>query len=117
MRVADEPVEVKRLTRLNEYGPDDLFVCCASFEDRCLSSISTMGIDYRTNFAVIFVMTLASFVTWLIYQYMLVPSESNVFYIIFNLKSPPDLSYLRTIAFILVIASLVLDPDNVQTVF
>jgi electron transport complex protein RnfA len=52
-------------------------------------------------------MTLASFVTWLIYQYMLVPSESNVFYIIFGLQSPPDLSYLRTIAFILVIASLV----------
>jgi electron transport complex protein RnfA len=59
------------------------------------------------GFAVIFVMTLASFVTWLIYEYMLVPSESNIFYIIFNLENPPDLTYLRTIAFILVIASLV----------
>ncbi len=55
MKVAEEPVEVERLTRLNEYGPDDLFFCCASFEDRCLSSASKMGIDYRTNYAIIFV--------------------------------------------------------------
>ena len=55
MRTADEPIEVKQLTRLNEYGPDDLFICCASFEDRCLSSVSKMGIDYRTRFAIIFV--------------------------------------------------------------
>ena len=55
MKIPVEPVEVKRLTRLNEYGPDDLFICCASFEDRCLSSTSRMGIDYRTNFAIIFV--------------------------------------------------------------
>jgi len=55
MRVPVEPVEVERLARLNEYGPDDLFICCASFEDRCLSSASIMGIDYRTNFAIIFV--------------------------------------------------------------
>jgi hypothetical protein len=55
MRVAEEPIEVERLTRLNEYGPDDLFICCASFEDRCLSSISKMGIHYRTRFAIIFV--------------------------------------------------------------
>lgn len=55
--------------------------------------------------AVIFVMTLASTVTWLINQYMLKPSTSNIFYLIFSAK--PDLSYLKTIAFILVIASLV----------
>jgi len=55
MRVPVEPIEVQRLTRLNEYGPDDLFICCASFEERCLSSASRMGIDYRTNFAIIFV--------------------------------------------------------------
>jgi len=42
--------------------------------------------------AVIFVMTLASLVTWLVYMYILVPL---------------DLVYLRTIAFILVIAVLV----------
>jgi len=55
MRMAEEPIEVEHLTRLNEYGPDDLFICCASFEDRCLSSTSKMGVDYRTNFAIIFV--------------------------------------------------------------
>jgi Na+-translocating ferredoxin:NAD+ oxidoreductase subunit A len=42
--------------------------------------------------AVIFVMTLAAIVTWVIFNYILVPL---------------DLVYLRTIAFILVIASLV----------
>lgn len=42
--------------------------------------------------AVIFVMTLAAVVTWLVYNFLLVPF---------------DLVYLRTIAFILVIASLV----------
>jgi electron transport complex protein RnfA len=44
------------------------------------------------SMAVIFVMTLASFVTWLINFYLLIPFE---------------LQYLQTIAFILVIASLV----------
>ncbi len=44
------------------------------------------------GFAVIFVMTLASLVTWLIYNYILFPL---------------DIIYLRTIAFILVIATLV----------
>ena len=42
--------------------------------------------------AVIFVMTMASLVTWFVYNYVLVPLE---------------LTYLRTIAFILVIAALV----------
>jgi len=55
MKPFEEPIEVERLTRLNEYGPDDLFICCASFEDRCLSSTLIMGTDFRTRFAVIFV--------------------------------------------------------------
>ena len=55
MSLAEEPIEVERLTRLNERGPDDLFICCASFEQRCLSSVSRMGVNYRTNFAIIFV--------------------------------------------------------------
>ena len=55
MKAAWEPIEVKRLTKLNEYGPDDLFICCASFEERCLSSTLRMGKDFRTRFAVIFV--------------------------------------------------------------
>lgn len=54
MKASAEPIEVERLTRLNEYGPDDLFICCASFEDRCVSSTLRMGIDYRTSFAIIF---------------------------------------------------------------
>ncbi len=44
------------------------------------------------GFAVTFVMAIASVVTWLIYNYLLIPL---------------DLEYLRTISFILVIASLV----------
>ena len=57
--------------------------------------------------AVTFVMTLASTVTWLIYTYLLAPTSSNVFYHIFKMQSFPDLVFLKTIAFILVIASLV----------
>jgi len=57
--------------------------------------------------AVTFVMTLASTVTWLIYNYLLAPIEANLFYKLFSLKQPPDLTFLKTIAFILVIASLV----------
>ena len=53
---------------------------------RKLSSAFGMGM------AVIFVMTLASFVTWTIYEWVLVPY---------------GITYLRTIVFILVIASLV----------
>lgn len=55
MSVAEPPTEVERLTRLNEYGPDDLFICCASFEERCLASASRMGLNYRANFSIIFV--------------------------------------------------------------
>jgi len=55
MKPFGEPIEVERLTRLNEYGPDDLFICCASFEERCLSSTLRMGTEFRTRFAIIFV--------------------------------------------------------------
>lgn len=59
--------------------------------------------------AVIFVMSLASVVTWAIYNYFLSPTESNVLFILFmkGQGTPPDLTYLRTISFILVIATLV----------
>lgn len=57
-----------------------------------LSSAVGMGM------AVIFVMTLASLVSWLIYYYLLHPETS--FWGV-------DLTFLRTISFILVIASLV----------
>ena len=57
--------------------------------------------------AVTFVLTLASTVTYLIYQYLLAPVPANVFYKIFSLEQPPDLTFLKTIAFILVIAGFV----------
>jgi hypothetical protein len=55
MNTATEPAEITSLSRLNERGPDDLFICCASFEERCLSSTTTMGVDFLTKYAVIFV--------------------------------------------------------------
>ena len=51
------------------------------------------------GFAVTFVMTLASAISWVVYAYLLDP-ETNIF-------GGIDLTYLRTIAFIIVIASLV----------
>ena len=55
MKATEEPIEIEHLTKLNGYGPDDLFICCASFEDRCVSSASRVGADFRVRFAVIFV--------------------------------------------------------------
>lgn len=57
--------------------------------------------------AVVFVMTLASTVTWLIFTYLLLPADTNLFYLVFSMAEPPDLTFLKTIAFILVVASLV----------
>lgn len=59
--------------------------------------------------AVIFVMSIASLFTWIIYHYFLAPSPSNlIFKILMRGKGePPDLTFLRTISFILVIATLV----------
>jgi electron transport complex protein RnfA len=57
--------------------------------------------------AVIFVMTLASSVAWVVDHFLLEPTTSNLFYHLLRLKTPPDLVFLKTIAFILVIASLV----------
>lgn len=65
---------------------------------RFLGLCPYIGVSKRTEaatgmgLAVIFVMTMASAVTWLVYRYILIPYH---------------LEYLRTIAFILVIASFV----------
>jgi electron transport complex protein RnfA len=65
------------------------------------------------GFAVVFVMTLASGVSWLVYNYLLSPGPQNMCYRVLALARPGldaaaiDLRFLRTIAFILVIASLV----------
>lgn len=56
--------------------------------------------------AVIFVMSMASAVTFIIYKYLLSP-DTSIFKYIFSLDRGPDLVFLRTIAFILTIASLV----------
>jgi electron transport complex protein RnfA len=72
-----------------------------------------LGVSKKVNTAVgmagavLFVMTLATIVTWLIETYFLAPTDKNIFYKLFNLSEVIDLRYLRTIAYILVIASLV----------
>lgn len=50
----EQATKVEHLTKLNEYGPDDLYICCASFEERCLAGAAKMGFNYQTNFSVIF---------------------------------------------------------------
>jgi len=63
--------------------------------------------------AVIFVMVMATAITWIIWNFLLLPNESNLLYIIFSKFNPAltpenfNLAYLETIAFILVIATLV----------
>ncbi|WP_236888126.1 MULTISPECIES: hypothetical protein [Dehalococcoides] len=55
MKAAEEPILIEVLTRLNEYGPDDLFICCASFEERCVASIQRMSPNFRARYSIIFV--------------------------------------------------------------
>ncbi|MCD6418225.1 electron transport complex protein RnfA [bacterium] len=86
---------------------------------RFLGLCPFMGVSKKTEtamgmgMAVIFVMTMSSAITWLIWTFFLLPTNSNVLYLIFKLfKSDVvpaqfDFSYLETIAFILVIASFV----------
>jgi electron transport complex protein RnfA len=62
---------------------------------------SAMGM----GMAVIFVMTIASAATWGIYNYLLIPGEANLWFQI--LGKSWDLTFLRTLSFILVIAALV----------
>lgn len=64
-----------------------------------------LGPAVGMGFAVIFVMTIASAVTWTVYNFFLDPATSIVGS--FTGGQAPDLTFLRTIAFILVIASLV----------
>lgn len=68
-----------------------------------MSSAVGMGV------AVTFVMVVASMVTWFLYTFFLTPTFNNIFYLAFGLdyQQIPDLSFMRTIVFILVIAALV----------
>jgi len=86
---------------------------------RFLGLCPFMGVSKKTEtavgmgFAVIFVMTMSSAITWLIWTYFLQPTQSNLLYIIFKAfgsnatPSSFDFAYLETIAFIIVIASFV----------
>lgn len=75
-----------------------------------------IGVSKRTHqavgmgFAVIFVMTMASVVSWVVYRCLLAPTDHNLFYIILGegkAVSDFDYTFLTTIVFILVIAALV----------
>jgi len=55
MKACGEPIVIDTLTRMNEFGSDDLFVCCASFEDRCISGVSRFASSFRVRYSVIFV--------------------------------------------------------------
>jgi electron transport complex protein RnfA len=82
---------------------------------RFLGLCPYMGVSKQLDSAVgmgmgvTFVMTMASLVTWLLYTFFLSPTYHNIFYSIFNtpIDKIPDLTFLRTIVFILVIAALV----------
>ena len=69
-------------------------ILLAKFLGNCpfLGTSKKMETAVGMSFAVVFVLVMAGVITWIIYQYFLIPR---------------DLVYLRTIAFIVVIASLV----------
>ena len=73
-----------------------------------------MGVSKKTDqavgmgLAVIFVMTLASIVTWFVFKFFLSPGESNIFYMLGLIEVDQNLiDVARTLSYILVIASLV----------
>lgn len=57
--------------------------------------------------AVIFVMTIASAITWTIYNYLLAPGSSNILGFLFPKIAETGMMELKTISYILVIATLV----------
>lgn len=69
-------------------------ILLAQFLGNCpfLGTSQKMGTATGMSMAVVFVMTFAGAITWVVYRYLLIPFE---------------VEYLRTIAFILVIAALV----------
>ncbi|MCD6594748.1 electron transport complex subunit RsxA [bacterium] len=86
---------------------------------RFLGLCPFMGVSKKTEtamgmgMAVIFVMTMSAALTWIIWTFFLLPTQSNVLYLIFKtfgasvVPAQFDFSYLETIAFILVIAAFV----------
>jgi electron transport complex protein RnfA len=81
---------------------------------RFLGLCPFMGVSQKTesalgmSMAVTFVMTLASAATWFIYKYMLLPGESNLLGLIVpGVTEMGMVDVLKTISYILVIATLV----------
>lgn len=73
-----------------------------------------LGVSQRTSsavgmgVAVTFVMTLSSAITWVIYNYILLPGDTNVIALIFpSVRELGLIEILKTISYILVIATLV----------
>ncbi len=81
---------------------------------RFLGLCPFLGVSQKTesalgmSMAVTFVMTLASAVTWFLYNYVLLPGESNLMGIVLpGVKETGMVDVLKTISYILVIATLV----------
>lgn len=81
---------------------------------RFLGLCPFFGVSQKTEsalgmgMAVTFVMTLASAATWFIFNYILLPGEYNVFGIMFpTIRESGLVDVLKTISYILVIATLV----------
>lgn len=52
--IRGDPVLVKKISTIHEGRPDDIFICCASFEERCLGSLRKLS-DYRANQSFLFI--------------------------------------------------------------
>lgn len=73
-----------------------------------------LGVSQRTSsaigmgVAVTFVMTLSSAITWVIYNYILLPGDTNIIAMVFpSIRELGLIAVLKTISYILVIATLV----------
>lgn len=73
-----------------------------------------LGVSQKTSsamgmgVAVTFVMTLASAITWVVYNYILLPGDANIVAYIFpSVRESGLIDVLKTISYILVIATLV----------
>lgn len=50
-----EPIIIDHLQNIRKNNPDDLFICCASFEERSTSSILKMADDFKVKYSVIII--------------------------------------------------------------
>ena len=52
---AREAAPISQLSRLNQEVPDDLFICCASFEERSVSISHKLAPTFLARFGIIFI--------------------------------------------------------------